>query len=288
MDRGFQKNIVKKVAREFNYRELELFWLGQPDFKDEDKYHDAYVDRLEKWVLESSRNKLDIMLDPAIRPCFAERDTQGEFFQLSHFMAQGGWWIVPLSENHLKMASRQTIAQFAQFLLKVAALKRQEVEEKPLVLVALDEYQHYQSPITHRSMLQEIARSQNIALHFLCQKVSGFSDADFGALAQSSVLQLFRSEYACTRDMVMQIFQPKGQTYKDWEGKKLNSVRDELDQYIALAMEQRQREAIVRVKPDSQAYFLEIPQIDDPDPKFERPFREAVAKRWYTPWKKRD
>jgi hypothetical protein len=88
--------------------------------------------------------------------------------------------------------------------------------------------------------------------------------------------------------MVMQIFQPKGQTYKDWKGEKLNSVRDELDQYIALVMEQKQREAIVRVKPDTQAYFLEIPHVADPDPRFERSFREAVAKRWYKPRRSND
>jgi hypothetical protein len=43
MDKGFQKNIIKKVAKEFDYPELELFWLGYPDWDDENKYRDAYV-----------------------------------------------------------------------------------------------------------------------------------------------------------------------------------------------------------------------------------------------------
>ena len=290
MDKGFQRNVVKKVAADFQYPELELFWLGYPDFKDPDKYVDAYVDRLPRDVLESTRNKWDIMLHPALRPCFSERDTNGEFPQLFDFMQSGGWWVVPLSENHLKMAFRQTIAQLAQYLLKVAALRRQEVEEKPFFLVALDEYQHYKSPITHGTMLQEVGRSQNIGLTFLCQNVASFSDADFRALAQCAVLGVFRSEYNCTKDMCMQIFQPKGQTFKDWKGEKLNSVRDELDQYIALVMEQQQREAIVRVKPNPQAYYLEIPTVADPKctPALERAFRKAVADRWYKPLKKSD
>jgi hypothetical protein len=227
------------------------------------------------------------MLDPAIRPCFSERDTKGEFFQLFDFMQKGGWFIVPLSENHLKMDFRQTIAQITQYLAKLAALKRQEVEEKPLFLIALDEYQHYKSPITHGSMLEEIARSQNISLNFICQNVASFSDAEFRSLAQCAILTAFNSEYACTRDMVYQIFQPKGQTYKDWKGEKLNSIKDELDQYIALVMEQKPGEAIVRVDP-YPPYFLEVSYIPDPDPRFERSFREAVAKRWYRPWRKSD
>lgn len=290
MDKGFQKNIVKKAAKDFDYPELELFWLGYEDFQKEGSYRDAYVDKLEKWVLESTRNKWDIVLHPAIRPCLSVRDTNGEFAQLFEFMQNGGWWIVPLSENHLKMDFRQTIAQLVQYLLKVAALKRQEVSEKPFFAAFFDEYQHYKSPITHGSMLEEIARSQNIGLSFWCQNVASFPDAEFRALAQCAVLGVFKSEYNCAKDMCMQIFQPKGQTFKDWKGEKLNSIRDELDQYIALVMEQQRGEAIVRVNPDSQAYFLEIPKVDDPKvtPETERTFRQAVAKRWYRPFKKSD
>jgi hypothetical protein len=202
----------------------------------------------------------------------------------------GGWWIVPLSENHLKMDFRQTIAQLAQYLLKIAALKRQEVDEKPFFAVFLDEYQHYKSPITHGSMLEEIARSQNIGLSFWCQNVASFPDPEFRALMQCAVLGVFKSEHKCALDMCTQIFQPKGQTFKDWKDEKLNSIRDELDQYIALVMEQQRGEAIVRVNPDSQAYFLEIPKVDDPKctPALEHAFRRAVAERWYRPFKKSD
>jgi hypothetical protein len=285
MDKGFQRNVVKQVAQEFDYPELELFWLGYPDFKDPDKYIDAYIDRLPRDVLESARNKWDIMTHPALRPCFSERDTKGEFAQLFHFIQDEGWWIVPLSENHLKMDFRQTIAQLAQYLLKVAALKRQEVEEKPFFLAALDEYQHYKSPITHETMLEEVARSQNIGLQFYCQNVGRFSDAEMHALGGCAVLGVFKCDALSARDMVEHIFQPKGTTYKDWKGEKQNSIQDELKQYMALVTEQKRGEAMVRVGDDAQPYFLEIPKVDEPrcSPEQERAFREAVAKRWYQP-----
>ena len=60
MDKGYQRNIVKKVAQEYDYPELELFFLGYPDFKNTDEYRDAYIDRLPRDVLESARNKWDI------------------------------------------------------------------------------------------------------------------------------------------------------------------------------------------------------------------------------------
>ena len=226
MDKGFQRNVVREVAREYDYPELELFWLGYPDFRDPENYRDAYVDRLEKWVLESSRNKWDIMLHPAIRPCFSERDTKGEFAHVFDFMQIGGWWIVPLSENHLKMDFRQTIAHLAQYLVKVAALKRQEVEKKPFFFACYDEYQHYKSPITHETMLEEIARSQNIGLMFLCQHVGKFSDEEMRALGGCSVVGTFRCDPLSAEDMTKLIFQPKGQTYKDWQSDKQNSPQD--------------------------------------------------------------
>ena len=90
--------------------------------------------------------------------------------------------------------------------------------------------------------------------------------------------------------MIQQIFQPKGQTFKDWDKQKLNSVRDELDQYIAMAMEQQQREAIVRIKPEAKAYYVDIETAYTPkcSRELERAFRQAVAKRWYRPLKKTD
>jgi hypothetical protein len=285
MDKGYQRNIVKRVAKAYDYPELELFWLGQPDFKDPDKYHDAYVDRLPRDVLESARNKWDVFLSPSIRPCFSERDTKGEFAQLANFMAEGGWWIIPLSENKLKMAFRQTIAQIAQYLLKVAALKRMEAEDKPFFLVALDEYQHYKSPITHGTMLEEVGRSQNIGIHFLCQNLGKFAPADFEALAECATLTCFRCDAGSARRMVNEMFQPRGQTYKDWNRTKTNSIIDELNQYLALVMEQQRGEAMIRVNPNPQAYFLEVPYVPDPDPRFEQPFRKDVAKRWYRPRK---
>jgi len=179
------------------------------------------------------------------------------------------------------MAFRQTIAQLAQYLLKVAALKRQDVEEKQFFLVALDEYQHYKSPITHGTVLEEIGRSQNIGLHFLCQNLGKFTPIEFEALAECATLTTFRCDFASAQRMVLQLFQPRGQTYKDWGRTRTNSIRDELDQYVALVMEQQRGEAMVRVNPNPQAYFLEVPYVPDPDPRCERAFREAVAKRWY-------
>ena len=75
---------------------------------------------------------------------------------------------------------------------------------------------------------------------------------------------------------------------KDWEGKTTYSVKDEIDNYIALGMSQKAGEPIVRIDPDRQAYFLDIELQKDPDPRFERSFREAVAKRWYKPFQKND
>jgi hypothetical protein len=283
MDHGFRANVVRKVTAEHDYIELERFWLGYEDYMKQGSFKDAYVDKLPRDVLESTRNKWDICLHPAIRPCLSTRDAKGEFAQLFDFMQNGGWWIVPLSENKLKMEFRQTIAQIAQYLLKIAALKRQEVEEKPYFHVALDEYQHYKCPITHGTMLEEIARSQNIGLTFMCQNVQKFSDEEFSALAGCATLMVFKCEYESAKDMVMEIFQPSGHTYKDWDKKHLNSIKDELDQYIKLVMEQQRGEAIVRVSPATQAYYLEIPLVPNPKvtPAVVRAFREAVAKRWY-------
>src|SRR4029453_7189926 len=98
--------------------------------------------------------------------------------------------------------------------------------EKPFFLVALDEYQHYKSPITHGTMLEEIARSQNIGLHFLCQNLGKFTPLEFEALAECSTLTTFRCDLSSAQKMVGQMFQPRGHTFKDWARTKTNSIRD--------------------------------------------------------------
>jgi hypothetical protein len=266
-DQGFRANVVKKTE----HRELEQFWLGEH----------AYVKTLQKDYLESTRNKWDNMtLHPAIKPCISSRDTNGEFARLSEFMANGGWWIMPLSENKYKTELRLTLAQLAQYQLKVAVLQREELAEKPFWCVWADEYPQYRSPITHNDTLR-LARSQNVGLVFLCQDTGIFSDAEFRALAGCATFGTFACERSSAEDVVRQIFRPKGISSKDWEGKTTYSVRDEIDNLIVLAMEQQRGEALVRIDPKPDAYFLEVEQVKDPDPRFERSFREAVAKRWY-------
>ena len=157
------------------------------------------------------------------------------------------------------------------------------MEEKPFFLVALDEYQHYKSPVTHGTMLEEVARSQNIGIHFLCQNLGKFTPAEFEALAECATLTTFRCDATSARRMVCEMFQPKGQTYKDWAKTRTNTIQDEISQYVGLVMEQQRGEAITQVIPNPQAYFLEVPYVPDPDPSSERSFREAVAKRWYRP-----
>ena len=268
-DEGFRANVVKKAG----HPDLEKFWLG-------DK---AYFKSLPRDVLESCRNKWDnVCLHPAIKPCISTRDTKGEFAQLFEFMQKGGWWIVPISENKLKYELRLTIAQIVQYMLKVATLKREEVSQKLLFLGVLDEYPQYKSPITHTDLLR-LARSQNLGLIFLCQDMGIFSDEEFRALSGCATIGTFSCDRSSAEDMVRQIFQPTGHTFKDWEGTKNYSVRDELDNYIALVMSQERGEAIVRIKQDTKAYFLEVPFVLDPQVTSEQEwaFREAVAKRWY-------
>ena len=86
---------------------------------------------------------------------------------------------------------------------------------------------------------------------------------------------------------ILQLPQPEGKSAKDWEGKTTYSIRDEIDNYVSLGMDQKPGESLVRVDPDRQAYFLNVELQKDPDPRFERAFREAVAKRWYRPWRKK-
>jgi hypothetical protein len=151
----------------------------------------------------------------------------------------------------------------------------------------MDEYPQYRSQITHNDTLR-LARSQNVGLIFLCQDTGIFSDAELRALAGAATWGTFACERSSAEDVVRQIFKPRGLLSKDWDGKTNYSVRDEIDNLIALAMEQRRGEALVRVDPNPDAYFLEVEQVPDPDPRSERSFREAVAKRWYRPWKKSD
>jgi hypothetical protein len=273
-DQGFRANVVKKAG----LSELENFWLGEH----------AYYKLLQKDALESTRNKWDnLTLNPAIKPCISQRDIIGEFANLKDFMANGGWWIHPLSENKYKTELRLTLAQLAQYQLKVGVLQREEATEKPFWAIWMDEYPQYRSQITHNDTLR-LARSQNVGLIFLCQDTGIFSDAELRALAGAATWGTFACERSSAEDVVRQIFKPRGLLSKDWDGKTNYSVRDEIDNLIALAMEQRRGEALVRVDPNPDAYFLEVEQVPDPDPRSERSFREAVAKRWYRPWKKSD
>jgi hypothetical protein len=270
-DEGFRANVVKKTE----HPDLEKFWLGEK----------AYFKSLPKDVLESLRNKWDaVCLHPAIKPCISSRDTKGVFPQLFDFMQNGGWWIVPLSEDRLKTELRLTIAQIVQYFLKVATMKRQEAKDKPLFLALLDEYPQYKSPVTHMDLLR-LARTQNLGLTFLCQDTGIFTDEEFRVLSGCACKVVFSCDRSSSEDMVRQIFQPEGKSSKDWEGKTTYSVRDEVDNYISLVMSQGRGEAICRIDPDKSAYFLEVPHIQNPDinPLVEREFREAVAKRWYRP-----
>jgi hypothetical protein len=270
-DPGFRANVVKKAG----LVDLENFWLGDH----------AYYKLLQKDALESTRNKWDnLTLHPAIKPCISARDTKGEFANLKDFMANGGWWIQPLSENKYKTELRLTLAQLAQYQLKVGVLQREEAAEKPFWAVWMDEYPQYRSPITHNDTLR-LARSQNVGLIFLCQDTGIFNDAEIRALAGAATWGTFACERSSAEDVVRQIFRPRGHSSKDWEGKSNYSVRDEIDNLIALAMEQQRGEALVRIDPKPDAYFLEVEQQKDPNPHFERSFREVVAKRWYRPRK---
>lgn len=273
LDSGFRANVVKKT----NHPELERFFLGEH----------SYISKLPKDSLESTRNKWDILiLHPAIKPCISARDTNGEFAQLKHFMQHGGWWIVPLSENRLKYELRLTLAQLAQYQLKVATLQREEMKEKPLFYCWLDEYPQYRSSITHNDLVR-LARSQQVGLVFLCQDTGIFNDEEFRALAGCATIGAFNCDRSSCEDLVRQIFQPEGKTQKDWEGKTTYSIRDEIDNYISLIMQQEPGEMIARIKPGKHAYFVEVPFV--PDPKVteaqEEAFREAVAQRWYRPRK---
>jgi hypothetical protein len=271
-DQGFRANIVKKTE----HLELEQFWLGDH----------AYYKTLPKDALESTRNKWDNMtLHPAIKPCISERDSKGEFANLKDFMANGSWWILPLSENKYKTELRLSLAQLGQYQLKVGVLQREEQAKKPFWAVWLDEYPQYRSPITHNDTLR-LARSQNVGLIFLCQDTGIFNDAEIRALAGAATWGTFACERSSAEDVVRQIFRPKGHSSKDWEGKTNYSVRDEIDNLIALAMEQQRGEALVRIDPKPDAYFLEVEKVSDPDPRRERAFREAVAQRWYRSSKK--
>jgi hypothetical protein len=274
-DGGFRTNVVKKA----DMLELELYWLGEH----------AYYKSLPRDVLESVRNKLEVLcIHPALKPCISSRDTNGEFAQLKDFMARGGWWVVPLSQNKLKPELRLTLGQLMHYKLKVAALQREEVTEKPFFCCWLDEYAQYRSSLTHDETLQ-LARSQNIGLVFLFQRLGGvISLEEFSALAGCAVKGAFNCDYSSMHTMIQEIFQPEGKSAKDWEGKTTYSIRDEIDNYVSLGMDQKPGESLVRVDPDRQAYFLNVELQKDPDPRFERAFREAVAKRWYRPWRKND
>jgi hypothetical protein len=274
-DSGFRTNVVKAAKHE----ELERYWLGDH----------AYVKTLQKDYLESTKNKWDsLILHPAIKPCISVRDTIGEFAYLPHFMADGGWWIQPLSENRYKTETRLTLSQLVQYQLKVAVLQREERTAKPFWAVWMDEYPQYRSPITHNDTLR-LARSQNIGLIFLCQDTGIFNDAEIRALAGAATWGTFACERSSAEDVVRQIFRPAGKSLKFWNDPKTTySIRDEIDNFIKLAMEQKRGEAIVRIDPQLEAYFLEVDQVPDPDPTSERSFREAVAKRWYRPWRKTD
>jgi hypothetical protein len=112
-----------------------------------------------------------------------------------------------------------------------------------------------------------------------------FPDDELRGLAACATKGVFNCERFSAQDMVMQIFQPEGKQAKDWDGKSLYSVRDEIDNFINLVMSQKPGEAIVRIDPDTQPYFLNVPLVPDPkcSPELEAAFRLAVAKRWYRP-----
>ncbi len=69
-------------------------------------------------------------------------------------------------------------------------------------------------------------------------------------------------------------------------------ILDEVENYVALGMSQEPGEALVRVDAVNQphAYFLDVP-LDSGlkvSPAGEHAFRDAVAKRWYKPWRKNE
>ncbi len=261
-----------KVVLDSGHVDLEMFWLGK----------DSYFKRLDRQgqVLESIRNKFNpLVLHPALKRVLNHK---GSSFDLFEFIQNGGVVVVDLSEHKLKYEIRLTISHLIQYWFRVNILKRQRTDHRPLFTAFLDEFPQYKTPATID--LTRIARQLGLSLLFLVQDLGILDHNEYRTLMSNcATLIAMNSSQQDAQDMAYQLFLRDGSTYRDWEGTRNYSSQDELTAYVSMIMQLEQGQAIARVKPSKDAYFLDIPLVPKPhvsDQKVHN-FLCEMAKLWY-------
>jgi hypothetical protein len=261
--------------------------LRQADDASMDRFWKGYVPKLPKDAVEALRNKwAGLFNSPLTKPFFASRHGTVDIFEA---MQHGVWIIVNLSENRLESELRSLFGQLIQCALKTATLQREAVEHRPPYLALFDEYQQYKSPLTHNDLLRT-SRNMGLGICLFCQDTGSFTDQEFYALTNNcDVVGVGKCADHDGKAMAAVTLHPRGNTYKDWEETKHNSINDELAAYAHLLDTMPAGRAFVRVRPKFDGWFVELPYIEYPKPypAMEHAFIEAVAKRWYTPNRKK-
>ena len=162
-------------------------------------------------------------------------------------------------------------------------MQRQGVTEKPEVMLLLDEYQQYRNPEIHSELLR-IGRNERLKIVLYCQDGKSFSDDEFFTITGNcATLMAGSCSYRDATAMASEIFLHAGNSWRDWESTRNYSSPDELNAYAALIMEQKPAQRIGRIKPSSDALFVEISPIELPDSAaggYRYSYREAVAAQW--------
>jgi hypothetical protein len=257
--------------------------LQQADDASMDRFWKGYVPKLPKDAVEALRNKWSGLFgSPLTRPFFASRNGTVDFFEA---MQRGVWMIVNLSENRLESELRSLFGQLIQCALKTATLQREAVEERPPYLALFDEYQQYKSSLTHNDLLRT-SRNMGLGICLFCQDTGSFTDQEFYALTNNcDTVGVGKCADHDGKAMAAVTLHPRGNTYKDWEETRTNSINDELAAYAHLLDTMPAGRAFVRVRPKFDGWYVELPYVEYPEsnPAVEWAFIEAVAKRWF--WK---
>jgi hypothetical protein len=255
--------------------------LKQADDPDLDRFWKEYVPKLPRDVVEALRNKwAGLFNSPLTKPFFASREGTVDLFEA---MQNGIWIIVNLSENRLEGELRQLFGQLVQCCLKTATLQREAVEERPPYLALFDEYQKYQSSLTHDNLLRT-SRNLGLAICLFCQDTGSFSDQTFWALANNcDTVGVGKCGENDAKSLAAVTLPHYGSTWRDWEETRNYSSQDELNAYAHLLDTMPAGRAFVRVRPKFDGWFVELPYIEypKPNPQQERAFIEAIAKRWF-------
>lgn len=253
----------QKLCQKIDDPALRYFWVNHLEAIRQHEYR--------VWI-ESSRNKLDQLVNPFLKPFFA----QNGCFDFRTAMDEGKLIFVNIDQGRLQ-ESGALLASLLMTRLYLSSLRRDELGDPKFFSVFCDEFASYHN----RSIDETVNRSRKrgLGLHLFVQNLEQppFGEDPWLAgnlIASCQTLVSFGASRKDAERLVGEFFTLKGDRVKDtkrhiiWGSfgePRYWSVAEEREHFIAQLQNQQDRECVISIRGEGErrTYFAETCEVSD-------------------------